>query len=673
MWRRLYWTIALSCLVESQSRLSQVNDRSGEHLLADILSKVLQTSRANDALLILRDSLLDGQANGILGEIAAATARRVPTLYVNADRMKPEFQVSSWAMSRDLVVYIYVSGRGPDIVEGELVAEDTRRLVHDRTRPKVLVLMILHRPCRDLATLFRAMWSRKILDAIVVEYSKFECSDKWSTIVHRYNPFNDSHHEEPYSAGVAWFTDDFPNMQGYPFVYAFTRRPPYSDIVSTSNGPELKGVDKILSDVLAEKMNFTGVPKVIKKPIYFQIMPNGSQYGILPDLSFGKYDALLISLPMYGNLHNLRYAVQFAIQYTDPLFLENWCFVVPKLLAKQQNFMDGTAIRLLLMSFSIVGIFWLCSRLMKFDPRRWYFLRIVGIILAASFPPAPTKRHERIVFLSILAISASYSSIFFAGLTSTGFKSNRYVEFDHLQDLTNSDLVMVMQENVRDIVRLYNNVFERHIRQSGKKVLRISSTEICLMDLLMHQNVSCFMDENWAKLVAINNMRNDETVMKTTKLCYLSPPVGNVFPEGSPYVRRVSDLFLMLASTGLRDKWHHEYLRNETKRTKKKTFQARSSLLHRARRQTGHSRGTRPRRVFTRDLRREASFNITTRPPPRPPRTFVVVCCCGALIEDNVKNSRSSLDLGRSVKAKSSSHLVMTDSTTVVPVEGSSL
>lgn len=563
MWR-LFWIIVISYFVEGRSRLLPSNDRTDEGPVADILRKVLQTSRANDALLVLRDSLLDGRANDILGKIAATTTQHVPALYVNADRMESEFQVSSWAMSRDLVVYIYVSGRGPDIVEGELVAEDTKRLIHDRARPKVLVLMILRRPCQDLAALFRAMWSRKILDAIVVEHIKSEYSDECSTIVHRYNPFTDSHTKEPYSADITWFVGDFPNMQGYPLVYAFTRRPPYSDIVSTSKGHELKGVDKILNEILADKMNFTSVPKVITEAIYFQRMPNGSQYGILMDISSGKYDALLITLPIWGKLRDV---IRYTVQYTDPFFTENWCFVVPKLIAKR-SFMTGTATRLLLMSFSIVGIFWLCSRFMKFNPDRWYFLRIVGIILAASFPPIPARLHERIIFLSILAVSASYSSMLFAELTSIGFESDRYVQFDHLEDLTNSDLVLMMHENLRDIIELYGNeFFEYNIRKSGKRIVKISSTDICLKDLLTHQNVSCLVNEDWAKLIAVNNMRNGKTVIKTTKLCYLSLPAGNVFSAGSPYVNRVSDLLLRLVSGGIRDKWYRDYLRNETKET----------------------------------------------------------------------------------------------------------
>lgn len=553
----MFWTIVLSCLVESQSRLSPSTDRSGDDFFADILSRVLQTSRANDVLLILRDSLLDGQADDILGEIVAATTGRVPTLYVDANRTEAEFQVSSWALSRDLVVYIYVSGRGPDTVEGELVAEDTRRLLHGRARPKVLVLMILRRPCHNPAALFRAMWSRKILDAIVVEHVRSERS----TIVHRYDPFTDSPTERPYSTDATWFTDDFPNMQGYPLVYAFTRRPPYSDIVSTPKGQELKGVDKVLGDILADKMNFTRVPEIITKPIYFHSMPNGTQYGILSDISSGKYDALLITMPMWGNINTVRYTVQ----YTDPFLFENWCFVVPKLL--EQNFMATTAIRSLLVSLSIVGIFWLCSKLMRFSSDRWHFLRIVGVILIASFPPAPTKLHERIIFLSILAASASYSSMLFAELSSTGFESDRYARFDHLEDLTNSSLVLMMHENIRSIFELFNDAFEDHIRKTGKRILEISSTDICLKDLLMHQNVSCFVNENWAELIAVNNMRSGRTVMKLTKLCYLSPPAGNVFSEGSPYVRRVSDLLLTLVSAGIRDKWHREYLRNETKET----------------------------------------------------------------------------------------------------------
>lgn len=558
MWR-FFRIIVISYFVESQRRFPPPSDRTGEDPFADILRKVLQTSRANDALLILRGSPIDGRANDILGKIAATTTRHVPALYVNADRMEPEFQVSSWAMSRDLVVYIYVSGRGPDIVEGEHVAEDTKRFIHDRARPKVLVLMILRRPCHDLAALFRAMWSRKILDAIVVEHFEPEYADECSTIIHRYNPFTDSHTKEPYSANVTWFVDDFPNMQGYPLVYAFTRRPPYSDIVLTSKGQVLKGVDKILNEILADKMNFTGVPKVITGAKYFQRMPNGSQYGILMDISVGKYDALLITLPLWGSLRDV---IRFTVQYTNPFFIENWCFVVPKLIAKR-SFMTGTATRLLLMNFSIVGIFWLCSKFMKFNPDRWRFLRIVGIILASSFPPVPARLHERIIFLSILAVSASYSSMLFAELTSIGFESDRYVQFDHLKDLTNSDLVLMMHENLWDIIELFNN--EYNIRKSGKRIVKISSTDICLKDLLTHQNVSCLVNEEWAKLIAVNNMRNGKTVIQTTKLCYLSLPVGNVFSAGSPYVKRVSDLLLELVSGGIRDKWYRDYLRNESK------------------------------------------------------------------------------------------------------------
>jgi len=130
----------------------------------------------------------------------------------------------------------------------------------------------------------------------------------------------------------------------------------------------------------------------------------------------------------------------------------------------------------------------------------------------------------------------------------------------------NSDLVLMMQENVPDVIKL-NNVFGYHILKSGKKILKVSTIEICLKDLLMYQNVSCFMNDNWAELIAINNIRNGETVIMTTKLCYLSPPVAAVFSEGSPYIKRVSDLFLMLTSGGIRDKWRREYLRNETRKS----------------------------------------------------------------------------------------------------------
>lgn len=578
--QHLFWTIALSCLVESRSRFSfPPNNHSDKDFFVDILSEVLRTSRARDALLVLRGSLLDGQTDDILDKIFAATNRRVPILYINATDQTDPSQVSSCGMSRDLVVYIYVSEREPDTVEGELIAEDMKRFIHDRVRPEVLVLMIrLRRPCRNLATFFRTMWSRNILDAIVVEYSRVsEHSEKYSTIVHRYDPFADSHYEEPYSINTTWFTDDFPNMRGYPFVYAFIRRPPYSDIVESPKEHELKGIDKIMIDILADKMNFTKVPEIIlrRNLIFFRRMSNGTLYGILSDVASKKYDALLISLPMWGNVYYLGPAP--AIQYTYPLFMENWCFVVPKVFA-QQNFMSSIALQMVVLNFSIIGIFWLCSQLMKFNPR-WHVAKIIGIMLAASFPPELRKFHERVVLLSIIAVYACYSSTLFAELTSTSFKNNRYIQYDRLQDLVNSDLVLMTDANVLAIISQYSSEFKTY--KADKKIIGLEAAlESCLKNMLMHQNVTCFMETNWAQLFAVNNMRNDETMLEVTKLCYLSPPSGNVFSEGSPYIRRFSELFLMLKEGGIRDKWYREYMWNETKETTIQTNQNQTNVMY---------------------------------------------------------------------------------------------
>lgn len=558
--QRLFWTIVFSCLIETQSRFSTFNNRSGKDFFVDILSKVLQTSRVKDVLLVLRNSLLDGQESDILDKIFATTSRRVPSLYVNADQTEPS-RVSSCGMSRDLVVYIYVSEREPDIVEGELVAEDVRRLIQDRVRPKVLVLMILRRPCRNLVTLFRAMWSRNILDAIVVEYSGVsEYSDEYSTIVHRYNPFTDSRNDEPYSVDTVWFTEDFPNMHGYPLVYVFTRRLPYSDIVSATE-QKLKGLDKTLINIMADKMNFTGIPKIItEQSKYFGRMSNGTPFGIFMDVGFKKYDALMNTMPMWGNVYQ---DTPPAIQYTYPFYRENWCFLVPKLHVKQ-NF-TSIAFQLLVLNFSIVGIFWLCSRLMKFNSSEWHLVKIVGFMLGISFPSVSTKLHERIILLSIFAVYACYSSTLFIELTSISFKNKLYVQYDHLQDLINSNLTLMMDQNTQTIIAQFNSALLHQIYKSGKKITTFSHTDLCLKDLLMYQNVTCFMEGNLARMIAINNMQNDESILKITKLCYLSPPVGYIFQEGSPYVNRVSDLFLMLTEGGFCIKWFREFMWNETK------------------------------------------------------------------------------------------------------------
>lgn len=544
------------CLAEG--RFSPLNDHVNEgDLLADIVVKVLQASPTRDVLLILRDSPPDDRADDILGKISAATARRVPIFYVNARWAELEFQVSSWALSRDLLVYIYVSQREPDIVEGELIADDLRRFVYTHNRPKVLVLMILRQSSLDLEVFFQALWSRNILNVIVVGYHR---SNEQSTTVHRYDPFTDSLTAEPYSANTTeWFTDDFPDMQGYPLLYLYLRRPPYSDTVLTSTGEtwELKGVDLMTVQTLADKMNFNDIAKVLSHNVYFETHPNGTTTGILPDLISGRYDALFTTLPIF---------LDDEVQFTDTIHVETWCFVVPRL-PVQKNFFafSDTGIRLFITSFSIIGISWLCAKFMKLDPNRWHPLSIIGIMLASSFPPAPTRIHERIVFLSIFAACARYSSSFFGELTSLSLESNHHVRFDCLSDLINSDLTLMIFSDMTDIVTQDEAFLESH--DTDKKMKIMTRIGDCLEAMLMHQNVSCFMERGWAKLAVVNNMRDGQSMLRITKLCYLWLPTGYIFPKGSPYINRVNDLLLMLKESGIRDMWQRVYLRNETRET----------------------------------------------------------------------------------------------------------
>ncbi|XP_067207431.1 uncharacterized protein [Linepithema humile] len=410
------------------------------------------------------------------------------------------------------------------------------------------------------------MWSRKILDTIVVEYSRSKCYAEYSTIIHRYNPFTDCHTVEPYSTHITWFTDNFPNMQGYPFGYAFMYRPPYSDFKLTLTGVEIKGVDKILSETLADKMNYTGMIKIVPKNVPFlNKRPNGTVYGIIPEVAAGKYDALLTTTAMIKNI----YPISPLQQYSYPLLIDNWCVVAPKLVKKNMN--SNSVINLFVINFSIVGIFWLCSRLMKFNPSRWHPLNIISMILATSLPPAPTTFRERLIYLSVLTVYACYSSVLFIELTSTNVKGNRYVEFNNLQDVIDADLTLMVHLETLKVIRRDDIDFEQQFRISSKKILNVTQLDICLQDLLIYQNVSCLLTDSLAKLVAVSNMQNGETTIMMTELCYISSSLSYMFPKESPYVKRISNIILMLVEGGFRDKWYRDFLRNETRES---TFQS---------------------------------------------------------------------------------------------------
>lgn len=555
------------CLAANRDRFSPPDDRrAAGKALASVASEVLRTSRAKDVLLMYRDSssaaaaaaphLRRATRNDVLGEISAATTRLLPTLCAE-DLRSPRIGIASRAMSRDLTAYVHVSEDAPDRVESERVAEDVRLLVHARVRPNVLVLMALRRPpSRDPAVLFRALWSRKILDAIVA------VSHDGSTLVHRYDPFADVV-ETSRRRGVARFDDDFPNMRGHRLTYVFLRRPPYSDIArcEPTSGRlwKLRGVDRMVIETLADRMNFTGAPRILTRAKYLERLANGSKFGgIMDDVISGRYDALLNTLPM------LEYEY---VEFTDSVVVEDWCFAVPRLLAGHRGYVDGDVILSLLACLAIVAVFWAYARLAGLRADRWHPVRIVGLMLATSLPAAPARLHERIVYLSVFAACARFSSTLFAELTSGSLGGgDRYVRFDHPRDLIRAGLTLMVQPSVYEIVAR-DDVLGRHAarwRESGR-LAKTSEMSKCLRDLLTYRNASCFMEVSWAGLVAVNNMRDGEPMLRTTGLCYLSPPNGYVFPRASPYVRRVSELLLLLAQSGIRDKWQSDYLRSETK------------------------------------------------------------------------------------------------------------
>ncbi|XP_076173319.1 uncharacterized protein LOC143149634 [Ptiloglossa arizonensis] len=503
-----------------------------EHLTATdrIVQEVLRAVKPTDVQFIVQD--LIGRKCDIIDEIYISVSRTLPTSCISLNESIPAKLPSFRAHRSTLIFYVYVSRSSPDFQETENII---RVIVHDDTRPNVLLITILNEN-GNFQLLLEQMWQKRILYATILELSESH-GQITATKIHRYNPFTNVYEQQPYTTSVEWFPNRVTNLHGYPVNVHLINRLGYMNVTWNSQGylVTLEGPDAKVLKTISRALNFTFVAKPTKVL--------GKAFHLL---SSGTVDMMVTSMPFLpsSNLSHLSYNL--------PVSFEKWCPVVP-ITRKQKNYVTQAFLGIA-MNCIIVLVFWATSILLKFDLKEWKPLRIFGLIISASTPIKATRLVEKIVFFMIIFVSYISSSNLYVDVTSASLRVSSEIDYTNFNELYESGLVPVFKTV---LINLTYTDDDEAFAKLKRKAIGINSLSKCIDYLAMYRNVTCLVETKMANMLLCTHTRRGEPIMKICKnLCYANPPAGYLFYKHSPYIDRVTNIILRMESAGIRKMWY---------------------------------------------------------------------------------------------------------------------
>lgn len=159
-----------------------------------------------------------------------------------------------------------------------------------------------------------------------------------------------------------------------------------------------------------------------------------------------------------------------------------------------------------------------------------------------------------------------YSSNLYGDQATAVIRTLTEVEYKSYEELDRSGLTPVVKNELMNLIFISDD--QSFLRLKRKTVVIHNAIDYCY-DLLKHGNISCFLESNMANIISFTNMRGDKPIIKICKeLCYAKSAIGYTFHKHSPYMDRVTDTMIRLQMSGIRDKWHFDYI---GKYTPKKT------------------------------------------------------------------------------------------------------
>ncbi|XP_033213832.1 uncharacterized protein LOC117170895 [Belonocnema kinseyi] len=429
-----------------------------------------------------------------------------------------------------------------------------------KIRPKVLILTHVKKSS-NYNDLLRFMWSRRFLDATVLEiilrkYSKMNCFMNIhlaDVTQHYFIPFTESFVQKKYCLESDLFPDKLRNLHGYTMKVGLFHYPPHVFFFRnlTAHIINFDGPDILAMNALSKALNFKVLKLISNKTtwdvssclkeknvgLFHSAMYNNLQFigvkGIISNICLRK---------LMEKSTNIRPLSTVAVV---PIFAD----CMPKL-STQWKFYNAIALVIMLL------ITWLITRLLNFNKQNWRIEYLMQILLGLGIPREPRVLAERIVLGSMLFACVLQSSFIFSAFTSIDLIEKPQQEINNIDDLISSNLQPLLLPNVHR--HLKDQSDGRLMILTKQSITKDITDEICVQYLVSYKNVTCFMRKtraNW--LIKKYRDVDGQPVMRVLKDALFDLTAGNYMEAASPYAIRFENLMRRFMEAGVMIKWNH--------------------------------------------------------------------------------------------------------------------
>ena len=529
--------------------------------LNNLIDYARNDSKLYEVLLMTKQD--DKNMNSKVEEIISKISRQIPTLKISfqeAIKKKNQYDSSS-QFNKDLrrtslIVVIYKIQKGDNLLILIDPIEYILKLCKASISPKFLIILVQEQKNYSYETLLRRMWSKKILDATVLEIKEKKLSQNRFTqryqeniTIHYFNPFKNTMIKEGYSSTTSWFPDKLRDIKKHPVTVGLYNLPSSTTVESNKNGVIVaNGPDVELIRTISKKINFEVIWKDIEQNGNMMLNYGDKKEHWFKMLERGTLDMLVPQLGLYVTC-------QDDIECASGTRIVSLIVAVPVFREKSELSTEWNIFHAIVI-FSFTIIIWFLSRQLHFERNNWNILQLIAIIFGLVASREPKKTVERIVFGSILLACLLYSSVIYTSITENASNTGSNKKFATLKDVLSSSLRPMIKQTVQIIFRKRTDGVRKKLLEKAIPY-SLNSEAYCIDRLIKNKNIACIGRKDVIKFL-IKNKRDDcyapAVMIVEEPFTYTTISVLTMEYK-SPFVKRIEGITAKIVESGINHKW----------------------------------------------------------------------------------------------------------------------
>lgn len=496
----------------------------------------------------------------LIDVICSKLLEKIPVLVVRAPKYDTLNHPPDTNTVSTLFLFDYESPNKSSVSE-------VRQFIHAATRtndlyyePKYLMLFVGTVRNKIFKKLLESCWKNMSMDLTIVEWIEPKQlqilrSERYRShlpIIHQFNPFKKEYTNRTWTGrNFPLFPDHFSNLWGYRLRIRTVDLDPFSiGKFNEKNEPiEVGGANIVLIQTIAGAMNATleYVPSIFTLP----------RSHFTNEYDYYYYNAALQKANLVSSLVAISSGSSYVSLRTAPIIYDPFCAVVPI-----QNEDLGANFSHLIAAYCLsiitVLIYLVLSRVLRFPARVWGPFYVARLFFGVSVSQRPRKNVERVIFASLLAISAMYSSSVYTAMTDVSLGSTKTKEFRSIEDLDRSGLNPII-----DPINFNKTFFQA----KGSLLNLLKKTNVtenssglmnCAKRAARKKDVLCLMPKSTATVALTRNNRHGPDKIKISKACLWSDSFVFMIGGKSPYRSKIDERIRSLNEVGLISRFYNK-------------------------------------------------------------------------------------------------------------------